>query len=101
MASILDNTFRPDHNNINEWVNIREYAIGGKMIIAHMSVPEYLDIPGQEIKSRLARLLSERILQDNLAEFTYMNNTIGSSRDYKARCYLAKDGDIKILRTYG
>lgn len=69
--------------------------------MARMSVPDYINLPKEEIKRELAILLSKRILSDNLAEFTYIDNSLHSNREYIARCYLAKDGDVKILRTYG
>lgn len=79
-------------------------AILGKnpygIIVAELKVHE-MDkgkMSDMEIKRRLADILAEGILQNSLTEFTRMHDKMDWGDVYRARCYLAPSGDVKILR---
>lgn len=74
--------------------------IGGKLLVAELKVPEFDKgkMSDMEIKRRLADILAEGILHNSLTEFTRMHDKMYWGDVYRARCYLAPSGDIKILR---
>ena len=52
------------------------------------------------IKNDLAKFMSQFIIENNLAEFTVMNDPITFNKIVNMRCYLAPDDQIKILRIH-
>lgn len=81
----------------------QEFAIGGKLITASVSVSDYdlnFDLDKQDIKERLLKELMNNILENNLAEFTMVKDPVNNKRVYRVRCYLAPDSTVKILRIH-
>lgn len=90
-----------------------EYAIGGKMVVASVQISQF-DMDqcrhNNNAREQMRRMMVEQlvghILDNNLVEINTMKepidmNNFGEMHRIIARCYLAKDADIKILRTYG
>jgi hypothetical protein len=94
-------------------IEIRDYAIGGKLIAASVQVPQevmndfvHSDKARQDMREKLVRQLVNAMLDKGLVEIVSQKgvpldnwNPTGAYR-ITARCYLAKDSDVKILRTY-
>ena len=80
--------------------NIKEYAIGGKLITASFIVNEMTleHVPKDEIKRKLAIELAQGMIENNLLEFTSMRDPLSSNIRISVRCYLAPDGQVKIIR---
>ena len=84
-----------------------DIAIGGTMMRCTIEVPvgqiisfgsdrEFNDF----VKARMSAYLAEHILSNRLVEFTRMQDSKTGITKVNARCYLAPDGQIKILRTH-
>lgn len=86
-------------------INIVDHAIGGKMIMTETVVPEIelLDFSDQlrhKIRRELITKLVEGILDHQLVETTQMQNQNTGYYHIKARIFLVKDDQVRILRTY-
>jgi hypothetical protein len=83
-----------------------DYAIGGKMVIGRARMTEHFRMMlenGDEetkklLKSELIHQMAEYILENNLVEFTYMDDPITMDRMVAVRAFLAPNDQIKILR---
>lgn len=82
-----------------------EIAIGGKLVTSTICVPEHKIVSyGSEhefkqfLKTSLARQMSEFMISNGLVEFTQMRDSITYDTLVKARCYLAPNEQVKILR---
>ena len=95
----------PDYGKYG--VNLKEYAIGGKLI----TVTHHVHVKGLQfdindtkakatIKNDLAKYMSAFIIENNLAEFTVFTDPITLNKIVNMRCYLAPDDQVKILRIY-
>lgn len=100
MTAISNNPFTSDPFR-NEFVNldIKEYAIGGKLITVQFKADDLFNPNPDSIKSQLVSNLSEYILRNNFVEFTKIPNPYNGSTTYIARCYLAPNDQVKILRS--
>jgi hypothetical protein len=81
----------------------QEFAIGGRLITGSVSVSDYdlnFDLDKQDIKERLLKELVDKILEQNLAEFTMVQDPVNNGRVYRVRCYLAPDSTVKVLRVH-
>lgn len=90
-----------DHNNSMNLV-VTDTPIRGKLITARLSVNEmktHLHDNPDTIKRILSEQLAKGMIELKLIEFTKMFNPTTGSTDYIARCYLAENGDVKILRS--
>jgi hypothetical protein len=94
-------------NGLNDYtVTAKEFAIGGKLVAVRCSYSD-IDVGNvnrsseSEIKKLLMHQMVEYIMQEGLVEFTKQPNPNGISTTYQARCYLAPDNQVKILRIYG
>lgn len=81
-------------------LDIKEYAIGGKLITASQIINEELlkDIPRDVIKEKMAMELARGMLENKLIEFTSQRDISSLQIKIYARCYLAPDTQVKILR---
>lgn len=88
-----------------ENVNYAEYAIGGKLITAQLNIqdseailleddPKYKDT----LKMKLLSMLVEYIMDNKLVEFTQYQDVSTMARTIYARCYIAPDSQVKILK---
>jgi hypothetical protein len=87
--------------------SIREYAIGGHMITIRTSVTqkemnEFVssNVAKQDMREKLAYKLVQEMFDRNLIEIVSIKDDFLQMHVLTARCYLAKDRDVKILRTY-
>jgi len=85
---------------------IEEYAIGGKLLSITISMGEDQYLQSQndihwkhEMRKKLVERITEYILQRNLAEITTNLDPVSFTRQINARCYLAPDSQIKIIRS--
>jgi hypothetical protein len=85
---------------------IKDFAIGAHLVTGQFVVKQghVLGLSENErrrlIKKELLSMLVDKILDHNLAEFTMVNNPVDMTTAYRVRCYLAKDSDVKLIRTY-
>ena len=87
--------------------SVVDIPIGGKLVQSkfELSPTEQMHFRSDDdykraIKSKMANELARYMIEANLVEFTHMpHNTIGNDIIY-ARCYLAPDDNVKILRMH-
>lgn len=99
---------------MNYKLESKDYAIGGKLLTASVQISKMeFDncVANHDAKNHMRRMLVEQLvdamLEKGLVEITTLKEP-GSQESYwdemhrvVARCYLAKDDQIKVLRTYG
>ena len=83
-----------------------EYAIGGKMIVARVAVPDNVmardlsdEKARQEVRELLVQELASAILSKQLCEITQQREAHSYKTLIAARCYVAPDSTVKLLRT--
>jgi len=83
-----------------------EYAIGGKLITAQLNIQDYEAILLEDdpnfkdaLKARLLNMLVEYMMDNKLVEFTQYQSASTMARTIYARCYVAPDSQVKILKT--
>ena len=81
-------------------LDIKEYAIGGKLLTASlMSDEDTIQSMGKDfIKEKLAIQLAMGMLENKMVEFTSMRDHLTLSIKIHARCYLTPDNQVKIIR---
>lgn len=91
----------------------KDYAIGGKMITAHVQVTQtdmnefrHSSQAREHMRRMLVEQLVDHMLTNNMVEITTIKESYDpinfeETHRIAARCYLAKDDMVKILRTYG
>lgn len=84
-----------------------EYPIGGKLLsgsleISFADTTRFLtdDDFKNAIKQKMATHLVKCMMENNLIEFTKIENHLTNSYRLNARCYLAPNDQVKILRTH-
>lgn len=84
----------------NDNLDIKEYAIGGKLLTAILTVDEdTIQSMGKDfVKEKMALQLAMGMLENNMIEFTSMRDHTTLSMRIHARCYLAPDNQVKIIR---
>lgn len=79
-----------------------DYAIGGKMVVATCHINE-LELLSNKIKDmvrhELIHQMANYILENKLVEFTQHQDPIHMKTVVRARCYLAPNDQVKILRS--
>jgi hypothetical protein len=82
-----------------------DYAIGGKLIVGRASMGDtFAEIVGTDIdakkrlKEKLVHDLATYMLENNLVEFTQVDDPITYSKTIMVRAYLAPNDQVKILR---
>jgi hypothetical protein len=85
----------------------KDVAIGGKLVQGTILIPEHkmVDVRSdhemkQYLRSSMAQQMSEYMISNGLVEFTQMQNPINFVTIVKARCYLAPNDQVKILRIH-
>lgn len=85
----------------------KDVAIGGKMVRGTIRIPEhkvttlYSDHEfKQYMKSSMATQLAEYMISNGLVEFTQMRDNATLDIVVNARCYLAPNDQVKILRMH-
>jgi hypothetical protein len=87
-------------------VNTYDYTIGGKMVVGKVTLdPSFSELMLSDVEAR--KLLKERLckdlvvymLENNLVEFTKMEDPATLRSTVYVRAYLAPNDQVKILRT--
>jgi hypothetical protein len=85
---------------------VQEFAIGGKLMsikyeIAHTeAIANWDEATWKEhIRQKVVNALVEKIMQEKLVEITVSDNLLTQGKTIHARCYLAPNDQVKILRT--
>ena len=84
-----------------------DYPIGGKLLSTSLDITfadtnRFLtdDDFKNAIKQRMATHLVKCMMENNLIEFTKIEDSATGSYRLHARCYLAPNDQVKILRTH-
>jgi hypothetical protein len=83
-----------------------DYAIGGKMVKGtaimseefRMMIEDGDDEAKHKLKSDLIHQMATYMLENNLVEFTHMDDPITFKRHVLVRAYLAPNDQVRILR---
>ena len=86
--------------------NTYDYAIGGKMVVGRAEMDESFTVLLQDgdkdavkhIKEKLIHDMAQFILENNLVEFTHVDDPMTFRRKIAVRAYLAPNDQVKILR---
>lgn len=96
-----------DHEPFDFDFNVTDIPIGGKLIQAHLELSpmERMNFVSDDeykraIKRKMASELARFMIEANLIEFTHLPQNHTGNDIIHARCYLAPNGDVKILRTH-
>jgi hypothetical protein len=94
-TAILDNVW--DNNYVGKYTDI---AIGGKLVNVNIKLSQFdtINLTPDNIKWRIADHLVKYMIENKLIEFTKQDNPIENSTTINARCYLAPDSEVRILR---
>ncbi len=91
-----------EHQDFATSFEYHDYAIGGKMVIATCHITELqmlTDKVKREVRQDLIHQMANYILENKLVEFTQIQDPSNLNTIVRARCYLAPNDQIKILRT--
>jgi len=93
--SVIDDVW--DNNYVGKYTDI---AIGGKLVNVNITLSQFdtINLNPDAIKWRIADHLVKYMIENKLIEFTNMNNPVENSNTINARCYLAPDSEVRILR---
>ena len=87
--------------------NFKEYAIGGKLFSVTVSLEEnkfvvhqFDELWKKEMRKSLVSHMVEEMLNRNFVEITSKLDPITHQRLINARCYLAPNDQVKIIRTF-
>lgn len=85
----------------------KDVAIGGKLVRGTIHVPDHKMVAinsdhefKQYFKTKMATQLAEYMISNGLVEFTQIRDHTPFDTIVYARCYLAPNDQIKILRTH-
>jgi hypothetical protein len=94
-TAILDDVW--DNNYAGKYTDI---AIGGKLVNVNIKLSNFdtINLTSDNIKWRIADHLVKYMIENKLIEFTKQDNPIDNSTTINARCYLAPDSEVRILR---
>lgn len=83
-----------------------DYAIGGKLVVGKATFDENYsvllnnDVEARHlIKTRLTQQLATYMLENNLVEFTQMEDPLTFRKTVVVRAYVAPNDQVKILRS--
>ena len=93
--SVIDDVW--DNNYAGKYTDI---AIGGKLVTVNIKLSEsvIINLNSDNIKWRIADHLVKYMIENKLIEFTKQEDPIDNSTTINARCYLAPDSEVRILR---
>jgi len=94
-STILNDVW--DNNYVGKYTDI---AIGGKLVNVNIKLSEsvIINLNSDNIKWRIADHLVKYMIENKLIEFTKQEDPIDNSTTINARCYLAPDSEVRILR---
>jgi hypothetical protein len=86
-------------------VEIKDIAMSGKLVMATLQIPEYeyqqisaISPIRDKIRHDLAMQIANTLLDNKLIETTSIMDTHSGDRIIRARCYVAPDSDVQVLR---
>jgi hypothetical protein len=93
--SVIDDVW--DNNYAGKYTDI---AIGGKLVNVNIKLSNFdtINLTSDNIKWRIADHLVKYMIENKLIEFTKQDNPIEMTTTINARCYLAPDSEVRILR---
>lgn len=93
--SIIDDVW--NNNYVGKYTDI---AIGGKLVNVNITLSNFdtISLNPDAIKWRVADHLVKYMIENKLIEFTKQENLLENSTIINARCYLAPDDNVRILR---
>ena len=93
--AIIDDVW--DNNYAGKYTDI---AIGGKLVNVNikLSYSDTITLNPDAIKWRISDHLVKYMIENKLIEFTKQDDPISMSQTINARCYLAPDSEVRILR---
>ena len=108
MANMIGNSSAQFNWNDEELTfKTKDYPIGGKIVSTSLEITfadtdRFLsdDDFKNAIKERMATHLVKCMMENNLIEFTKIEDSTTGSYRLHARCYLAPNDQVKILRTH-
>jgi hypothetical protein len=87
-------------------VNVVEYVIGGKMVTSRVIIDDIFVTTFQTeeeyrraIKDKLAHNIAQYMTEHGMIEFTHLPQLHDGKTIIHARCYVAPNEQVKILRT--
>jgi hypothetical protein len=105
MATNTPNWGIDPYSNFN--FTYKDVAIGGKMVTGTIRVSEDKMMVVQSdpmlkeyMRNAMAVQMGEYMISNGLVEFTQMRDSISFDTIVKARCYLAPNDQVKILRMH-
>lgn len=83
-------------------IDTKDFAIGGKLITAKCSLDNMFEevSSSENIKQKLMEQIAGFAIENKLVEFTKIPDMYNGRTTYIARCYLAPDDMVKILRVH-
>ena len=85
----------------------KDVAIGGKLVKGHISLHEskMMEISSdaemrEYVRTMMAKQLAEYMIAGGLIEFTQMKDNVTLYTTITARCYLAPNDQVKLLRIH-
>ena len=87
--------------------NVKDVAIGGKLLTVSLELNPLDEMTfvnpddyKRAVKQKIASELARAMIESNLVEFTQMVSSTNMGKVIHARCYLAPDNQVKILRIH-
>lgn len=87
-------------------IEVKSYAIGGKLIGAKVRVSEeimnhYMNEEGarEAMRLKLTTAIAQQMINDKLVEINQVKDVMGDTT-IVARAYVAPDAMVKVLRTF-
>ena len=89
-------------------LDVTDISIGGKLLSAKLEVNTMDEMSFRDndeyrraIKQKIASELARAMIESNLIEFTQISSAVNlGCKTIHARCYLAPDNQVKILRIH-
>lgn len=107
MAKVNPWHFTTDGVNVSSHIETKDYAIGGKLIQASRQIDKLQltqfhneDDYKRFLKMEMAIELARVMIESNLIEFTRLTDHNTMIDKIFARCYLAPDDQVRLLRLH-
>lgn len=96
-----------NENDLPVNFEVQDFAIGGKLLTVKFDFSQTTVLTAlndaafrDHVRQTLAKHLAERIMQEGLVEYTQLRDPVTQTLRVAARCYLAPNDQVKILRTH-
>ena len=83
-------------------LSVKDYAIGGQLLTMRMTFNGHdtIVLTKEQIKHKMAMQLAQAMVDNNVIEFTRQVDHLTLNVNIHARCYMAPDSQVKILRIH-